>query len=227
MRTSILHIILLGVVKVHAEAGIVPSPNFFRPNFSYSALPEPPVLNINERLPVVNPIDPSASLEGEIFGKLKLLMTPVMNYFSRNSPKFELWNNSIELIMTEDLKKDIVSEVYSMQPPDDRELKNFWGQTFGELMLRALPDVDKDIIALDRAMSLENSRAAQIYELKELDNKRLDGYAEFLGAAKIILDSFRLGISDLKSENYSDVIPLFLNASVAYKTLKQRILDVI
>lgn len=227
-----LALCILSLLSVRGDAvgpGVLPKPNFLEPRMAMkNHFPSPyPVagqISSPDRV-AVNPLNPSATSEGRIFKLLDVVMTPITTYFDKNNPKFSTWNRDVALIMDEGSKKDIVGDLYRMQLSlADPELKNFWGEIMGELLKDSISRISADASTLEVTLNAEKGKGAQTYEFKDLQNKSLDDYTEFLGTCKFILNNLGLGITNHNTKAYNDVIRPFLDAAVAFKALSHRVL---
>lgn len=217
------------------------TPNYFKPSIkplgdaSPRSVPTEAEPSVPRR---ANPINPVSEQEGVVFRKLSVVMTPIIAYFNNNNSEFQDWWKEAELIMDEKDKDRIKSNLYddlvkrsAEKLPDDnrsendRKLDLFWEGILGELLVRSLPKIGEEAGKLEEEFNAERSKGVEVYEFKEIENKKASNEAEFSGTTKFILDNLGIGITNRNTGMYTDVIEPFLNAAVAFKTLSKRMFD--
>ncbi|KAM0672434.1 hypothetical protein CWI42_011960 [Ordospora colligata] len=170
---------------------------------------------------IMSTVSPTSSMEGSFYSDLSLSMAPIVTYFSKEIGKFRTWYESVESIMSDQMRKEIVSEMYTIHS-EDSELETFWAMIQGPLLVNTMPSLNESFKKLDLMVNKEKTEGSEYnYEFNELLKAQTDNDLNYLEESKFAITNLELGISRYGMRIFTEVVEPFLNSTVNFKSLQR------
>ncbi|KAH9412297.1 hypothetical protein HK407_01g01920 [Ordospora pajunii] len=172
----------------------------------------------------MNAVNPIANMEGVFFDNLYKSMAPIIAHFSDKIGQFRTWYQSVEVIMSSDMRREIVSSMYAIHHKEnDNELEEFWAMILGQLLLNTMPSLNEDFNKLKLMVNVERAEGNDDkYEFNELLKAQTENDVEYVKESGLVMTNLELGISKYGMKIFTDVVEPFLNSAVDFKRLKRR-----